>query len=693
MKYQKSSPKLDFSLQDPREIYRKISNEINILYFKMEEKSSNEKIQQLKEVGQKALSAFYKTTLDGINQLDKHAEWETFTISFFGETNAGKSTLIECLRIALQEESKLKDQQKFKTTKNRIQHLDDYINQLNLEIKNHKSHYIKTSDEILEIQQSLEKHKHHKISDAFHRKYQIKSLQQKKQNIADQIIGIESKKNEISGFYEDLNDIADGSIIGDGRSDFTRLVKEYKFSFNSQNFKILDVPGIEGKETIVEAEISKSVKKSHVIFYVTSKDAPPNAGTLEKIQSYLNDQVEIWSIYNKQITNPRALKKDLISSDDENSLLSLDNIMIHALGDKNYKGHIALAGLPAFFSLAKCLIPFSDQSKQQNKFLDRKDSKELLELSRFSEFQDLLISKIIGDVEYKIRKANFSKADRLLKNGVHNLKSIHQNFQIMQDNLGKIFENSMKEIDSNINNLKSDFVRNSHNALNNFKKDSRADIYQEIENKIDNSEFKSKFETILKIKLNLLQKDLELNNQKSLSDFESLIKATIEKMQTRMEDLIYSQQQHSPMKNIQLDLRLKLDSGVNKWGLLGTAVGIAAAMWWNPVGWVMGVLTGVGLMISFAKAIWSVFDSNYRKSQQRQNVDANLPRIADKVHINMQDSLNALMPKIESELDLLKTQLKQPLSDIAKLLQALDQAIIEFDRLSIGISQQYGAQL
>jgi hypothetical protein len=251
----------------------------------------------------------------------------------------------------------------------------------------------------------------------------------------------------------------------------------------------------------------------------------------------------------------------------------------------------------------------------------------------------------------------------------------------------------MKEIDSNINNLKSDFVRNSHNALNNFKKDSRADIYQEIENKIDNSEFKSKFETILKIKLNLLQKDLELNNQKSLSDFESLIKATIEKMQTRMEDLIYSQQQHSPMKNIQLDLRLKLDSGVNKWGLLGTAVGIAAAMWWNPVGWVMGVLTGVGLMISFAKAIWSVFDSNYRKSQQRQNVDANLPRIADKVHINMQDSLNALMPKIESELDLLKTQLKQPLSDIAKLLQALDQAIIEFDRLSIGISQQYGAQL
>lgn len=38
--------------------------------------------------------------------LEKHAEWENFTIAFFGETNAGKSTIIESLRILFNEQSR-----------------------------------------------------------------------------------------------------------------------------------------------------------------------------------------------------------------------------------------------------------------------------------------------------------------------------------------------------------------------------------------------------------------------------------------------------------------------------------------------------------------------------------------------------------------------------------------------------------
>jgi len=38
--------------------------------------------------------------------LERHVEWDHFTIAFFGETNAGKSTLIESLRILFDEESR-----------------------------------------------------------------------------------------------------------------------------------------------------------------------------------------------------------------------------------------------------------------------------------------------------------------------------------------------------------------------------------------------------------------------------------------------------------------------------------------------------------------------------------------------------------------------------------------------------------
>jgi DNA repair ATPase RecN len=41
-----------------------------------------------------------------ISYLEKHAEWDNFTIAFFGETNAGKSTIIESLRILFKEKKR-----------------------------------------------------------------------------------------------------------------------------------------------------------------------------------------------------------------------------------------------------------------------------------------------------------------------------------------------------------------------------------------------------------------------------------------------------------------------------------------------------------------------------------------------------------------------------------------------------------
>lgn len=42
-----------------------------------------------------------------IDSLEKSSEWDKFCISFFGETNAGKSTIIESLRIIYNEETRL----------------------------------------------------------------------------------------------------------------------------------------------------------------------------------------------------------------------------------------------------------------------------------------------------------------------------------------------------------------------------------------------------------------------------------------------------------------------------------------------------------------------------------------------------------------------------------------------------------
>ncbi|GAA7196222.1 hypothetical protein HpCK18_09710 [Helicobacter pylori] len=89
---------------------------------------------------------------------------------------------------------------------------------------------------------------------------------------------------------------------------------------------MLDVPGIEGDEKKVIEKISDATKKAHAVFYVTKKPTPPQKGeegkegTIEKIQKQLGSQTEVYTLYNKPITNPRALKDGLIDENEKESL-------------------------------------------------------------------------------------------------------------------------------------------------------------------------------------------------------------------------------------------------------------------------------------------------------------------------------------------------------------------------------------
>lgn len=101
------------SLSDPRArfsaLYRSISDGIaaasqslSSLDFDHEDgrKAVDHIVGKLDEMQQKFSSE--------LEELERNVEWHTFTIAFFGETNAGKSTIIESLRILFDEESRAK---------------------------------------------------------------------------------------------------------------------------------------------------------------------------------------------------------------------------------------------------------------------------------------------------------------------------------------------------------------------------------------------------------------------------------------------------------------------------------------------------------------------------------------------------------------------------------------------------------
>ncbi|WRC67968.1 50S ribosome-binding GTPase [Helicobacter pylori] len=80
-------------------------------------KNTDDKDEKLKRFNQEALEVFQKLeskSLKELESLKNNEEWEKFTIAFYGETGAGKSTLIECLRLFFKEPGKMYQQERFK---------------------------------------------------------------------------------------------------------------------------------------------------------------------------------------------------------------------------------------------------------------------------------------------------------------------------------------------------------------------------------------------------------------------------------------------------------------------------------------------------------------------------------------------------------------------------------------------------
>jgi hypothetical protein len=103
-------PQNNFNYSDYKSVYSNLIHnvdevlndisQIDIQHIDVKKKN-NETQSKLKEIR--------KVFISDIEKLDKNAVWDRFTIAFFGETNAGKSTIIESLRISMQEVEKLKN--------------------------------------------------------------------------------------------------------------------------------------------------------------------------------------------------------------------------------------------------------------------------------------------------------------------------------------------------------------------------------------------------------------------------------------------------------------------------------------------------------------------------------------------------------------------------------------------------------
>ncbi|WQS60812.1 50S ribosome-binding GTPase [Helicobacter pylori] len=576
-------------------------------------KNADDKDEKLKRFNREALEVFQKLERESLKELESlknNEEWENFTIAFYGETSAGKSTLIECLRMFFKEQSKVVQQERFKWLYSTYQ--NNYQND-----------------------------------------------ERKKQNI-----------------LKELHSLQDGAIIGDGRSDFTTETKSYTLKHNNKTFTLLDVPGIEGREQKVIDQISNATQKAHAIFYVTKTPNPPQKGeerkegTIEKIQRQLDSQTEVWTIYNKPINNPRAFKDKLINESEKESLKILNKKMKNILG-KHYMGHQIVSAQMAFYGLSSALIPESDFYKNKQKFLEVfKEEELLLYKSRFQQLGEFITETLIENSRKKIIESNCNKALKAIEKLQEAIKTTI--YRQIDPTIREI-KNHHQEVCDNLDRSKEKYISNLTNSIfteiERFKSDFREKMHAHIDDDIENEKCEEIFENELIQGIETLHENIKWRFRECGERFYEAIKKDIEQFEERIKDSLIMLDRI----NIDSGFDFNINSGIDKIGLFASIGGLILLLAAPIVGEFV-LIAGVGLaFVGIGKAVWSFFDSDYKKSQQRKEADKNLDKACEKITEDVRNQIESSKKGASEMIE----NLKASLNDLVVCYECMREGLIK----------------
>lgn len=730
---------MSLELKTPSDIYQRVNDELARIALSLNTQSTDPALTLAQQDARAMLSEQQTVLTAQLKELQENAEWKTFTIAVYGETGAGKSTLIETLRILLQEPTKVAHQQAFRELQNKydlseanLQRLKQAIEQtdaqlavleqqLNATAEHHNQLHTDALNAVSCLRALIAERKEtaslwQKLIRLFKPMPEEAQLMLAEQHLpqvaAARDIAIESRRvqhreaeqgkhalaqqhaeklKESASHLAKLETLGDGEIIGDGRADFTRKTQRYDMKLNGQPFALLDVPGIEGNEGLVVSQIEKAVQTAHAVLYVTNQAAPPQTGdaqrkgTLEKIKEHLGAQTEVWTIFNKKITNPKhsLTARPLISEDEAVSLEGLNEKMRVQLGD-HYRDVFSLSALPAFLASTDHFAPSSQNATRRNKILVDFNAEELLEKTRLRAFLYLLNGKLLDGSDAKITRANFHKAKDTLDQTVTALEELKGKFSQLLENLRLDGQSAQVQLKGSFKSLKKRLESAGESEIDQFVSRVRNAMYKRIGADISNDDFKQAFSDTIEAQQKQLSKRLPVAISQEIERFQKEAEDILARFEAQARELtgIYAKLGKTNLQS-KFDLKIKIDNGIKVGALLvGLAGTIATAIFTGGTSLLVLAPALAGLVLSAYKAIRSAFSSDYKKSQQREAIDSNLREATDQLRTLLHDGLKTSLADMEKKIRVLEQALEDPIKQTAGLVQLLGQSTDQLSTLS-----------
>ncbi|RVY58314.1 hypothetical protein ECC32_04900 [Helicobacter pylori] len=257
-------------------------------------------------------------------------------------------------------------------------------------------------------------------------------------------------------------------------------------------------------------------------------------------------------------------------------------------------------------------------------------------------------------------------------------KAIKTTIEKRIDPMIKEAQEHQQEVRYNLNRSTEKFILNLTNSafyeIDQFKSDLREKMYAHINKNIEDEECKEIFKNELKQRETKLIENIERRFKECEKQFRGSVGKNIEQFEERVKDSLIMLDRINIDSGF--DFSFNINSGIDKIGLfasIGGLVILGLVNIWNPMGWIELGLAGLLGLVGVFKSLWSWFSSDYKKSQQRKEVDKKLDEVCEKIAetvksriesykkgtLGMIEELNAGFNKLVDHYERMKRQLKE----------------------------------
>ncbi|WQZ99400.1 apolipoL family protein [Helicobacter pylori] len=168
-------------------------------------------------------------------------------------------------------------------------------------------------------------------------------------------------------------------------------------------------------------------------------------------------------------------------------------------------------------------------------------------------------------------------------------------------------------------------------------------MHARIDDDIENKECEEIFENEHKQRAEKLRKNTGRHFNECKERFIEEMKKDIEQFEERIKDSLIMLDRINIDSGFDsgFDFSFNIDSGINKIGLFASIGGLALLLA-APVLGEFALFGGLVLgAIGIVKSVWSFFDSDYKKSQQRKEMNKNLDKACEKIAENVKSRIES----------------------------------------------------